>query len=86
MLAHEWISTVGGSTPIERWQHKIRHLRQFLRGWAKNISGEYKKQKEKLLRLIDELDIKAETTPLSLSEREAKKQADKCIARLRRDE
>ena len=86
MVAHEWISTVGGSTPIERWQNKIRHLRQFLRGWAKNISGEYKIQKEKLLRLIDELDIKDESTPLSKSERGAKKNADDCIARLRRDE
>ena len=55
-------------------------------GWAKNKSGEYRKQKEKLLLLIDELDIKAETTPLSEAERVAKKEADDCIARLRRDE
>ena len=39
-----------------------------------------------MLRLIDELDIKAETTPLSTAEREAKKNADDFIARLRRDE
>ena len=61
-------------------------MRQFLRGWAKNLSGEYKKEKEKLLLLIDELDIKAESTPLSVAERAAKKQADEYIARLRRDE
>ena len=39
-----------------------------------------------MLRLIDELDIKAETSPLSTAEREAKKNADDFIARLRRDE
>jgi hypothetical protein len=26
-------------TPLERWQAKIRRLRQYLRGWAKNVSG-----------------------------------------------
>ena len=40
------------------------------------MSGEYKKQKEKLLLLIDELDIKAEMVPLSVAERAAKKEAD----------
>ena len=52
----------------------------------KNLSGEYKKQKEKTCITIDELDIKSETTPLSVAEKEAKKQADECIARLRRYE
>ena len=86
MVAREWLSTLGGNTPIERWQAKIQHLRRFLRGWAKNLSGEYKKQKEKLLLLIYELDIKSEITPLSVAEKEANKQADECIARLRRYE
>ena len=45
-----------------------------------------KSKKEKLICLIDELDIKAETTPLSVAELAAKKQADECIARLRHDE
>ena len=54
MVAREWRSTLGGSTPIEHSQAKIRHLRQYLRGWAKKLSGEYKKQKEKLLLLINE--------------------------------
>jgi hypothetical protein len=30
------ITRVGGHTPMERWHAKIRRLRQFLRGWAKN--------------------------------------------------
>ena len=43
-------------------------------------------KKKILLLLIDELDIKAESTPLSVAERATKKQADEYIARLRRDE
>ena len=86
LIAREWSSYVDGNSPVEIWQNKIRCLRQFLRGWAKNLSGEYKKQKQKLLLLIEELDIKAETYPLSVEERAAKKDADDYIARLRRDE
>ena len=36
--------------------------------------------------LINELDIKAETCPLSEDERHAKKKADECLAKMRRDE
>ena len=36
--------------------------------------------------LINELDIKAETTPLTVAERAAKREADDCLAKLRRDE
>ena len=75
-----------GVTAVERWQNKIRNLRSFLRGWAKNLSGEYKKQRDKLLLLIDELDLKAETTLISVEEVAAKKEADACLARLHRDE
>ena len=35
MIVKEWQSTPGGSTPTKTWQNKIRHIRQFLRGWAK---------------------------------------------------
>ena len=61
---------------------KIIHLRQFLRGWAKNVSGEYKKQKQKLMLLIDALDIKAETCPLTAAECAAKKDVESCVANL----
>jgi hypothetical protein len=33
------------TTSMQRWQNKIRSLRQFLRGWAKNMNGAYKKEK-----------------------------------------
>jgi hypothetical protein len=86
MVKNEWRSVHNESTPIESWQKKIRHLRQFLCGWARNISGEYKKEKERLLNIIDSLDIKAETSPLSESERSLKKESDERLAKLRRDE
>jgi hypothetical protein len=38
-----------GGTPMQRWQNKIRRLRQFLRGWAKNTNGAYKKRETKIV-------------------------------------
>ena len=86
MVEAEWRSVSEGSSPIDKWLNKIRHLRRFLKGWAKNISGKYEKEKESLSRLIDELDIKAETTPLTSYERETLRKANDSICRLRRDE
>jgi hypothetical protein len=47
-----------------------RHIRKFLKDWAKNQSGKYKKEKGRLLSIIDHFDLKAEITPLSSHERE----------------
>jgi hypothetical protein len=82
----EWISIHSGISPIERWKHMVRHLRQFLRGWAKNLSGVHKKEKARLTLIIDELDLKAETTPLSEVERAQEREADIGIAKLWRDD
>ena len=86
MIAAEWRSINRGSTPIEVWQNKIRHVRRFLKGWAKNQSGKYKKEKERLLKIIDELDIKSESIPLNSVERDKLKEANDRISSLRRDE
>jgi hypothetical protein len=86
MIKREWNASVSGSSPIEIWQNKIRHLRRFLRGWTKNRSGAYKKEKERLLSLIDELDIKAETIPLLAAERDVLCSANDSLAKLRREE
>jgi hypothetical protein len=59
-----WAHTVVGHTLMERWQGKIRRLRQYLRGWAKNIGGQYKEEKKEILNTRDMLDKKAEHTPL----------------------
>jgi hypothetical protein len=86
MVQNEWRSVLHESSPMETWQMKIRHLRQFLRGWARNTSSDYKKEKDRLLNIIDSLDIKAETSPLSDSERSLKKMSNERLAKLRREE
>jgi len=48
-------------------------LRQYLRGWAKNIKGAYRKEKQELLRKADELDKKAEVQLLSQHEIDLRK-------------
>ena len=86
MIVKEWKSVVGGASPMEVWLNKLRHIRRFLKGWAKNQSGKYKKGKERLLYIIDQLDLKAETNPLRLNEREELKKTNDSLNKLRRDE
>jgi hypothetical protein len=50
---------------MEVWQNKIRALRKYLRGWAKNKNGAYKKEKKEIISKLDELDKKAEVTMLA---------------------
>jgi hypothetical protein len=86
LVTSEWNAIQVGDSPVEIWQNKIRHLRQYLHAWAKNLSGAYKKEKVRLTLLIDELDLKEEVTPLSATERAAKKEANKSLAKLHREE
>jgi len=58
MVKKVWSEEDTGSTPMEKWQAKIRRLRQFLRGWAKNVSGANKKEKKVILDALDVLDKK----------------------------
>jgi hypothetical protein len=69
MVKAEWEAVTYGDSPIDKWQKIIRHLRRFLRGWTKNLSGNYKKEKECLLATINDLDLKAECASLSSAER-----------------
>ena len=71
---------------MEVWQNKIRRLCSFLKHWAKNLSSVYKEEQKRLLSIIDTLDIKAETTPLNASERDALREDHDKISSLRRDE
>lgn len=50
---------VSGHTPIEKWEAKIRRLRQ----WG-NISGAYRKEKKYLLNKLDELGKKGVTSSI----------------------
>jgi hypothetical protein len=54
---------------MELWQNNICHLYTFLRGWDRNQSCAYKKEKQRLLDLIDKLDITTEMSPLTAYER-----------------
>jgi hypothetical protein len=40
-----WCRDNGGVSAMEKWQNKVRKVRKFLRGWAKNVSGTNKKEK-----------------------------------------
>jgi hypothetical protein len=71
---------------MKRWQNKIRRLRQFLRGWARNGNGNQRKEKEKLFRLAGELDIKAESQILSQQELDLKNCLKQRITELLREE
>jgi hypothetical protein len=86
MIAHEWASISRGANAMEIWQNKIRHLRHFLRGWARNLSGHYKIEKDRLLNIIDTLDCKAEIVPLDEEERQSMRKARDNLAKLLRDE
>jgi hypothetical protein len=61
VVSEVWRNENRGVTSMQRWQNKMRRLRQFLRGWAKNLNGAYKKEKQELLRKAEELDKKAES-------------------------
>jgi mannosylglycoprotein endo-beta-mannosidase len=65
LVATIWQSETKGSNPLERWQSKIRRLRQHLRGWAKHTTGSYRKKQKLLLSLLDNLDKKAKNGQLS---------------------
>jgi hypothetical protein len=76
------ISIPNRGNPMEDWQNKIRHLRSFLRGWAKNMSSFYKSEKVRLTSVIDALDLKAETTLLNEDERRCLKNMNDDLAKL----
>jgi len=86
MVRDVWHSVVVEGTPIERWQAKIKRLRQYLRGWAKNVSGAYKKEKKELLNKLDELDKTAENSLLSEMELNLKHVLNERLAELLREE
>ena len=68
LVKEVWESENRGRSPMEKWQNKVRRLRRFLRGWARNLSSQNKKHKSNLLTKIDDLDRKAETILLSPQE------------------
>jgi hypothetical protein len=86
VVSEVWNKETRGSTPMQRWQKKIRRLRQFFRGWAKNMNGSYKKGKQELLRKAVELDKKAESQLRSQREWDLKQSIHERITQLLKEE
>jgi hypothetical protein len=86
MVRDVWLSVIVDGSPLERWQAKIRRLRQYLRGWAKTVSGAYKKKKKELLDKLDELDKKAEMSLLNETDLNLKHVLNERLAELLREE
>jgi hypothetical protein len=61
-------------------------VRQYLRGWAKNVSGQYKKEKKENLNILDDLDKKTEISALETHERDLKQFLKNRLAELLREE
>jgi hypothetical protein len=57
-----------------------------LRGWTKNISGQYKKEKKEILNTVDILDKKAENIPLQPEELNLKQCLKNRLTQLLREE
>jgi hypothetical protein len=68
MVKEIWESVAEEEDSIRQWQAKIQRVRQHLRGWAKNVSGANKKEKQRLLDKLDGLDKKPEVSLLSAQE------------------
>ncbi|WVZ90237.1 hypothetical protein U9M48_036553 [Paspalum notatum var. saurae] len=65
-----WTKTNKGRNSVQRWNNKLSALRRFLRGWAAQTNGEYKKKKAELQNTICSLDIEAEVRDLNENELE----------------
>jgi hypothetical protein len=85
-VSEVWTKERKGNTPMQCWQNEIRRLRQFLRGWARNVNGAYKKEKQELLRKVEELDKKAESQLLSQQEWDLKQSVHERLTQLLREE
>jgi hypothetical protein len=46
MVQDIWSCGYQVTDPMQKWQTKIRRSKQHHRGWAKNVSGAYKKEKK----------------------------------------
>jgi hypothetical protein len=66
MVKNVWERPITSSSPIQRWNSKLRALRSHLSGWARHVTGVLKKEKQRLSSIIDDLEALAEVSPLSL--------------------
>jgi len=57
-----------------------------LRGWAKNVNGNFRREKEELFRRAEELDLKAKTHVLNQQELDLKQSLKVRITQMHREE
>lgn len=81
-----WTNTFKGRNSVQRWNNKLSALRRFIRGWAAQINGEYKKKKSDLQNTICSLDVQAEVRDLNVEELECLSQARENLIKLLREE
>ena len=81
-----WESENRGRSPMEQWQNKIRRVRCFLRGWARNLVSQNRRGKSNLLAKIDVLDRKAEIILLLPQEVELRHHLKGQLTKLLREE
>jgi hypothetical protein len=86
VVSEVWKRENRGGTLMQRWQSKIRRLRQFSRGWTKNMNGAYQKEKQELFWKAEELDKKTESQLLSQHEWDLKQSIHERITQLLREE
>jgi hypothetical protein len=67
IIIAEWNTVYVG---ILHWRYGQISINTLLRGWAKNRSGVYKNEKQRLMLLTDELNIRTKTYVLKASERD----------------
>jgi hypothetical protein len=53
MVKNVWEKPTTASSPIQRWNSKLRALCSHLSGWARHVSGVLKKEKQRLSSIID---------------------------------
>ena len=85
MVKRIWERPVVGCTPIQRWNNKIRATRTHLMGWARHTAGLLKKEKLRLVSIIDNLEALAKNRLLSTHEIELKSQSNAQLAGLPRE-
>lgn len=86
MVKDIWVNETRGSTPLEKWQARIRKVRQHLRGWAMHTSGLLKKEKKEIIAKLDDLDKRAEIVLLSTAELDLRNYLQNRLAQLLREE
>ena len=81
-----WKANYVGDTNIDRWQERFRKLRRTLKGWDRNVQGQYKKNRKILAEHLDTLDRKGEELGLTAQDRAEQKNFQMQLRKMIREE